>query len=312
MVTIYWASPEEKNEIIDFIDYVFSKEHRPHDFASLLPKLYGPNCNAAEHHVVVREDNRIVATLICYPVNLRIKEKTYVILGVGSVSTHPSARGRGYMRMMMSFVDQRAKELGAAVAVLTGQRQRYQYYGFDCGGYQLRAELEQMNVRHALRDVSTQGLAIVPMTQEHVPAAMELMKRQPCYCERTEKDFIDILRTWYSQPMTVLKDGKVAGYISVRPEPERRVVGELLLDDEADYPAVLKLLYASCGDITLSAAPWERRRARWLSSVCEDYCVAPIGMLKIYDQAQVDEASEILDGFLSIAPALYISTLDAV
>ena len=32
-----WATPADKNDIIDFIDYVFSKAHRPHDFATLLP-----------------------------------------------------------------------------------------------------------------------------------------------------------------------------------------------------------------------------------------------------------------------------------
>ncbi|MBQ8617556.1 MAG: GNAT family N-acetyltransferase [Clostridia bacterium] len=312
MVTIYWASPEEKYEIIDFLDYIFSKEKVPHDFATLQPKLYGPNGDGAQHHVVMRDGHRIIATLACYPIKLNIKGKIYTLLGVGSVCTRPSYRGRGYMRMLMSYVDQRAKELGATAAVLTGQRQRYQYYGFDCGGYQLRARLEEMNVRHALRDVSTDGMMIVPMAQEHVSAAMELMKRQPCYGERTEENFIDVLRTWYSQPMTVLKDGKVTGYVTVRPDPKGPVVGELLLDDEADYPAVLKMLFASIGPMWLNAAPWERQRVRWLSSVCEDYCVAPIGMLKIYNQAHVDEASNMLDGFLSIAPALYISTLDAV
>ena len=43
VATIYWAAPEEKQEIIDFIDLVFSKAHRPHDFATLIPKAnFGP------------------------------------------------------------------------------------------------------------------------------------------------------------------------------------------------------------------------------------------------------------------------------
>ena len=32
-----WATPQDKHDIIDFIDFVFSKAHRPHDFATLLP-----------------------------------------------------------------------------------------------------------------------------------------------------------------------------------------------------------------------------------------------------------------------------------
>ena len=46
-VQTYWAREAEKQEIIEFIDYVFSKVHRPHDFATLLPKLYGRDGDGA-------------------------------------------------------------------------------------------------------------------------------------------------------------------------------------------------------------------------------------------------------------------------
>lgn len=314
MATIYWAAPEEKQEIIDFIDLVFSKAHKPHDFATLLPKAYGVNGDATEHHVVVRENERIVAVQLCYPVRMRIGDKAHTILGIGSVSTHPNVRGKGYLRMMMEMADQRAKELGAAVAVLSGQRQRYQYYGFDHGGYQLLAKLEPVNVRHAMRDVPVDGLMLAPMEQAHVPFALELMQRDACYCERTQENFIAVLRTWMNQPFVILRDGKMIGYAALRPESKDYCwIAELKLDDEADFPAVMKMLSLQFGgQMEIGAAPWERVRARWLSSVCEEYNVAPLGMLKVYDQAQVDEAHRKLNGFLDVFAPLYISTLDAV
>jgi len=107
---IYWADPSEKDEIIEFIDYVFSKAHRPHDFASLLPKLYGERGDAAGHHIVVREDGKIAATLLCYPVTLHAGGKAYTTLGIGSVSTHPRARGKGYLGAMMVLVDARKRD----------------------------------------------------------------------------------------------------------------------------------------------------------------------------------------------------------
>lgn len=313
MVTIYWASPEEKSEIIDFIDFVFSKEHKPHDFATLLPKAYGEHGDAAEHHVVVREDNKIVAVLLCYPIRIRIVDKMHTILGVGSVSTHPGSRGKGYVKMMMSFVDKRAQEMNAAVAVLSGRRQRYQYYGFDHGGYQLLAKLDPENVRHALGDVQTDHIQIVPMEQAYVPAALALMKREACYCERTEENFIAVLRTWLNQPFAVLKDGHVAGYVALRPQAADYCwIAEMKLEDEGDFPAVMKLLSHRHGKLEISAAPWERRRARWLADVCEDYGVSPLGMLKVYDPDQVEEARSKLNGWLDVFSPLYISTLDAV
>ena len=312
MAEIYWAKPEEKNEIIDFIDYVFSKAHRPHDFATLLPKLYGEQGDATQHHIVVREEGRIAATLLCYPVRLLAGGKTYMTIGVGSVSTHPRARGKGYLGQMMAMADARAKELGAAFAVLGGQRQRYQYYGFDNGGYQLRAELTRDNVRHALRAVETAGMQIVPMEQAHVHRAMALMGRQPCLCERGEESFLTILATWNNAPFAVLKDGAFAGYGALRKNPDGCHVAELLLEDEADFPAVMKLLSGMHGDLSICAAPWEKARAKWLSSVCEEYGVSPAGMIKVYDQVQTDEICAKLDGFLPIARPLYIAPADAV
>jgi len=312
VTTIDWAKPEEKHEIIDFIDYVFSKAHRPHDFASMLPKLYGENGDAAQHHIVVREDGKIAATLLCYPVKLNAGGKEYMTLGIGSVSTHPRLRGRGYLGDMMALADSRAKELGAACAVLGGQRQRYQYYGFDHAGYQLRAQLETVNVRHALRDVQTDRWRIIPMEQAHVCPAIALMERQPCWCVRGEEAFADILRSWYNKPFAVLKDGVFAGYGTLRKNPDACHVAELLLQDEADFAAVMKLLSGMHGDLSICAAPWERTRARWLSTVCEEYSVSPAAQIKVYDVSQVDEICKKLDGFLSGMQPLYIAPPDAV
>ena len=94
-VKCYWANESEKQEIIEFIDYVFSKAHRPHDFASLLPKLYGRDGDGAAHHFVIREDGKLAATVLAYPVMMQIGESRLMTLGVGSVSTHPCARGKG-------------------------------------------------------------------------------------------------------------------------------------------------------------------------------------------------------------------------
>ena len=312
MAEIYWAAPEEKHEIIDFIDFVFSKAHRPHDFATLLPKLYGENGDAAPHHIVVREDGKIAATLLCYPVKLIAGGREYMTLGIGSVSTHPRLRGRGYLAQMMALADARARELGAVCAVLGGQRQRYQYYGFDHAGYQLRGSLETVNVRHALRDICTDSFEIVPMNQAHAAKAVALMQRQMCYCARSEEAFVNILRTWYNEPFAVLKNGAFAGYGTLRKNPDSCHIAELLLEDEADFPAVMKLLSGMHGDLSICAAPWERVRAKWLSSVCEEYSVAPAGQIKIYDPAQVDEICGALQGFLGGMQPLYVAPPDAV
>ena len=217
MIEMRWAEPRDRENIIDFIDYVFSKNACPHDFPTLLPKLYGDGHDTTKHHFIILEDGKIVANVLAFPVKMNINGKELMTIGVGSVSVHPRARGRGYMTNLLGAVDARAKELGAAFAVLGGQRQRYGYYGYVFAGMEMGASFSPANVRHAFAGINEKDYALVPMTQEHVPAALALHNAQPCRCERSEADFIDILRSWSRKPFTLLYKGEVVGFASCSP-----------------------------------------------------------------------------------------------
>ena len=53
--------PEEFAEAIDLINYVFSHTYGPHDFETLLPKLYRPDPELVRCHYGVREGGALVA-----------------------------------------------------------------------------------------------------------------------------------------------------------------------------------------------------------------------------------------------------------
>ena len=293
MTEASWAHPQDKNEIIDFCDLVFSKAHCPHDFTTLLPKLYGEHGDGAANHFLLREDGRIVATVLVYPVPVSIAGETLLSLGVGSVSTHPRCRARGFMQQLLGAVDEKARELHADFAVLGGQRQRYEHFRFVHAGYQLRGTLTPDNVRHALRTVDCAGYALAPMTQDDVPAALALHTAQPSYCARSEAAFLDILRSWNAQPMTVAKDGEFIGYASQIPGSVCRVQ-ELRLADEGDAPAVMKLLSGTYGTLSLLAAPWETGRAARIAALCESYAIEHNNCVKFYQPNRVAAALHAL------------------
>ena len=290
MTEASWARPQDKNEIVDFCDLVFSKAHRPHDFTTLLPRLYGEGSDGAAHHFLLREDGRIVATILSYPIPVHVGGQTLLSLGVGSVSTHPRFRGQGFMKTLLAAVDDRARELGADFAVLGGQRQRYEHFRYVHAGYQLRGTLSPDNVRHALRTVSCEGYAIAPMTQADVPAALALHTAQPSFCERREDAFLDVLRSWNASPFVLTKDGAFIGYASVAPGGDVCRVQELRLADEGDAPAALKLLSTSYGALSLIAAPWEAGRAARIAALCDDYAIVHNSCVKFYRPARVAAA----------------------
>jgi len=302
MIEARWARKEELEEILQFIDYIFSKAHRPHDFASLLPKLYGARGDSAEHHFILRENGKLVAALLCYPIVMHMGDEKLSALGIGSVSTHPAARGRGYMKLLMEAADARAQEIGADFAVLSGLRQRYEHFGYVYGGYQMNAMLTAHNVSHALKETDIGGFTVEPMTQAHVKAAVSLQKRQRCFCERREEAYLDILRSWNNEPFVLMKAGETVGFGTLRRNKESTHVAEMLLEDVRDFPAAIKMLFMQYGTLMLCAAPWERERAAWLSKVCQDFSIAKNHGYKIYRPERVRRACEALeDGRRSIA-----------
>lgn len=124
----------ELPDILDFANYVFSQSSQPHDFRRLLPKLYGENSGSEGYHYLVREDGRIRAMVCAMPLSLLVAGKPLRAAGIGTVSVHPYARGKGYMKALMNRAMEDLKTQGYAMAFLGGMRQRYEYFGFTPTG----------------------------------------------------------------------------------------------------------------------------------------------------------------------------------
>ena len=320
MIDMGWTDQSEREELIEFCDYVFSKSHRPHDFATLLPKLYGDAGDSSAHHFAIREDGKLVATLLAYPGEMRAGSETLRYLGIGSVSVHPKVRGRGYMQVMLDAADQKAAALRSDFAVLGGLRQRYGYYGYVSAGVKMLATLTHDNARHALRDVDDRALSLVPMAQEHVPTAVAMHEAQPCYSVRAPERFIDILRSWNCNPVSILRGGELVGYASLREDERVCRIQVLTLRSGALLPAALKLLERRYGELSLCAAPWQTQRAASLSAVCEHFSLCPDAIYKFYNPQRVTHVLQALglggsglsfDGF-SVPMPLCLPLPDAV
>ena len=67
---------------------------------------------------------------ITVPLSLLVAGKPLRAAGIGTVSVHPYARGEGHMKKLMHMTLEECRENGADLAMLGGQRQRYEYFGF--------------------------------------------------------------------------------------------------------------------------------------------------------------------------------------
>lgn len=242
------ATADDRNAYIDFINYVFSQAHRPHDFKALIPKVYGDGrITGVEHFLATDENGNIRGCVAVYPYDLSIAGTVLKVGFIGSVSVHPYARGENHMKKLMAMAEEWMIGNGIDLGVLGGLRQRYQYFGYSKGGTSIGYGLTATNARHALRDVDCSAIAIEKITDAadaRLDAICDMHASRPIHALRSRETFLDVACTWYNSLYAVMNDGVCCGYLI---GADGGNIAEIELADAALYPQVFKQWLAQTG-----------------------------------------------------------------
>ncbi len=272
----------EMPAIVDFINYVFSQAHVPHDFKALLPKVYADGAPAGQeaYHYLAKQDGKIVSCVACRPTELIFGENRLKCGYVGSVSVHPYHRGEGHMKKLMGNMLADAREKNLDMLILGGQRQRYGYFGFENAGFKLCFRVNKSNVRHALSGADASDVGIRPLTESDVPEAYALWEKQPMRAQRSRGGFFAELKSWKTAPEAILLSGTFVGY---------RAGSELLLTDEKYLPKVVKALVSTASDYSLNffAFLHEKERIAGLKDLCENLSTEDVSMVNVLNWPKV-------------------------
>lgn len=279
------ALAHEEADILDFINMVFSQAHRPHDFAALLPKVYAHEGFSRLHSVAVRNE-RIRGTVAVLPLELQVDQGCALKVGyVGSVSAHPADRGEGHMKELMDMTVRECERQGYDLLALGGQRQRYNYFGFESGGGELKFLITAANVRHSMRDVSKDAVRIREITDENDPVlegVYRLCCRQAMTCVRSREWFLDIMHSWNGQ-CYALEDmrsgGALMGYVYAKGDD----VCELGLCDERRIREVIRAWMESRQKCWVYVPMHHRVRANFIKSFAEDFAFTDSLMLHVFN-----------------------------
>lgn len=269
------ATEAERDQYLDFANLVFSNAHRPHDFATLISKVYGTGKHSAWfQNIAVDEQSRIRGLIALMPNTLNVMGEELVTGYVGTVSVHPYARGEGHMKHLMAMVGQDIIDRNIDIAMLGGQRQRYEYFGFTKGGMLWSYDVGTSNVRHALKDVCDEGIEITdicPDDMETLCACAELNESRKLYAPRKAEEFHEIATTWYAQLKKVTKDGAFAGYLVMHHEGSQTSIEEFVLKDFELTGAVLKAWFRQTGTqgCSLIVPDYETELVRRLANFAE-------------------------------------------
>lgn len=277
--------------ILDFANYVFSQSDRPHDFKTLLPKLYGEGSDTARYHHLILEDGKIRAMVCVCPAELRVAGKALKAGCVGTVSVHPYARGRGYMKRLMARAVADMQAEGYSFSVLDGQRQRYEHFGYERAGVLFSFTLTEKNVRLSFGGADAENIAFRGFgggSGGWGQKAYALYRGLPVTGARGAEDFSKVCRSWNADVYAVLDRDRFAGYLAVSGD----TVTELELADSSRLPAVCAALFRQFGrkSLRFPLPAYDAEKLRILSRVCEGYEIGCANSYRIFDYAAVISA----------------------
>ncbi|MBR4540326.1 MAG: GNAT family N-acetyltransferase [Clostridia bacterium] len=280
MTDYRFARSDEEEEILDLINAVFSQKARPHDFTRLIPKVYA-HPGFSRFHAVAEVDGRIRGTVAMLPIDVQMGQDGNTLRGgyIGSVAVHPRFEKQGLMRALMAMQAEHARQTGLDFMALGGQRQRYNYHGFEKADLGLQFSVNAANVRHALKDVTPAELA--PLSGPDDPALdalYDLYAAQPARCLRSRELFYDTLRTYNSAAWAVRdQKGNLVGYL-VAMDNE---ITELVLRDEALLPQVIRAWMENRPRCAVKCPGWHLERAAALNAFAEGCEVSGHQMLRV-------------------------------
>jgi predicted N-acetyltransferase YhbS len=267
------AEPGDYEEVIDFGNYVFSHAHGPTDFPALLPKLYRREYFMQGRHYTVREDGRIRAVVGAYPLALNVLGTTLPGRGIGMVSVHPYARSKGYMRTLMETALSDMRRDGMVFGCLTGQRQRYEYFGFSPAGLRAVFECRRTNIRHTLGADFFPAFFVRQLKEgdKELEDIYALHQSKAARIERDRQKFFDILSSWKNR-VFILSDGNgFAGYLVY--SDFGATIPEINLKEPAHMIQAIAcfLNYLNRDQVSVDVQPWETEKLETLSAFAEDY-----------------------------------------
>lgn len=252
MITYRWSTAADFDRILDTANRIFSlrinedgsERYDRSYFSALQPKLYR-DCDAMPPHLLAFDGERLagLAALRIHPVRMGSQEIR--MGGIGTVGVAREYRGRGIMTELMTRLNAGMEASGVTLGELGGSRSRYAHFGYSTGGYGVELQFE----RGDCLPFSASDFAVEELPGDADPADVRLFlslyNRTPVHADRTESDFLTVLRSGKRRPYRILQTGRTVGYLCA--DAGLDAVGELEVEDPKCLPNVIHALFNEIG-----------------------------------------------------------------
>lgn len=207
-----------REDYLDFINYVFGFNGADRSFEKLLPKLYKKEKNGSvDDTFFIMGEDRLAAAIGSFPLEFSIMGEKVAVKGIGNVAVHPRERSKGYMKACMKAALDEMVADGVAFSVLGGRRHRYNHFGYEKCGAHRSYEVNGTSLSYMPED-GEPSLTMRRLRREDTAALADLQalwEKRPYHCTRPADDLYDTLISWHSAPYVFYEGDTFAGWAIV-------------------------------------------------------------------------------------------------
>jgi len=285
------AQEQDYEELMAMLDDVFfleDPEEPKRTFLTLLPKLYKKEYRPWENNYCVWEDGVMVAAVGMYVYDAEIAGEALRVGGIGNVAVARKCRRKGYMKLAMDAAMDAMKAAGCSFGELGGQRQRYQFWGFERGGAAVDASFSEKNLRHAFGenalDPGWRAEEIKPEDTAAIEGVLAFIEAQPIHYKHNPAAFYDHLCSWNELPHAIWKGESLEGFFTL--SRDRRHIGQFRLRDAGSLEMAVRAAYTvlpedSFRSIGMTIPLWRGDLLRAAEEISEGCDIDDTGMYTV-------------------------------
>ncbi|MFU8868945.1 GNAT family N-acetyltransferase [Natronococcus sp.] len=176
------ATEDDFPEMTALLDRYFAYER--YGMAARLPFCY--DSERSDRHAVIETDGEIVSHIAAVPQTLVVGGDTVECWGIGGVATDKRYRGDGYMSQLLEFWFDRMDDAGVPLSELSGNRQRYNHFGYENAGAELRYTISERSFAGTPEAVAD-AVAVYEGGDDRLEVLRELHGREPYRVRRDRK-----------------------------------------------------------------------------------------------------------------------------
>ncbi len=277
------------DELLSFLNEVFDYS-KDKGFDLLLPVMWVRDDEHMGKHLVLRDNEKIVAALGIYPLKTNIMGEELLFATCGNIGTLESYRGKGLMSQLLDTAMDEMRKMGVDAARLGGQRQRYERYGFEPAGIKHTYRLDRKNIAE-----KTSAISFTPIESDSTEAlsfAIKLQHSESQYVDRGNTlEFYKTASAWYNKPyLATDKDGKAVGILCT--SNDKKEIAELYgLDTNVKYD-ILKawIINNELSSVNYVGLGFDNELARLIIRDCAVVSVQHASQFKIMNWERVVNA----------------------